>query len=128
MNSGIIFVKKDEADLACGELLGKTLLERPIDELKKAGIEEICLVGDSDLEVEGVRKASSVEAIGDLPEGKVLLTTPFYPLINKDDYEKVLAVEDGGAGVCFHVFVYNVQPGIVLDYLTGISHAARDNF
>ncbi len=108
MNSGIIFVKKDEADLACGELLGKTLLERTIDELKKAGIEEICLVGDSDLEVEGVRKASSVEAIGDLPEGKVLLTTPFYPLINKDDYEKVLAVEDGGAVVTAGEDVYDI--------------------
>ena len=34
---------------------------------------------------------------------------------------EALSVEDGGAGVCFHVYVYNVQPGITIDYLTGES-------
>ena len=29
------------------------------------------------------------------------------------------SVEDDGAGVCFHVFVYNIQPGIEIDYATG---------
>lgn len=29
------------------------------------------------------------------------------------------SIEDEGKGVCFHVFVYNHQPGIVLDYATG---------
>lgn len=33
------------------------------------------------------------------------------------------SVEDRGKGVCFHVFVYNVQPGIVIDYATGENHA-----
>ncbi len=31
------------------------------------------------------------------------------------------SVEDQGEGVCFHVFVYNVQPGIVINYQTGES-------
>ncbi len=31
------------------------------------------------------------------------------------------SVEDEGNGVCFNVFAYNVQPGIVIDYLTGKS-------
>lgn len=31
------------------------------------------------------------------------------------------SVEDNGDGICFHVFIYNVQPGIEIDYLTGDS-------
>ncbi|MBR0040268.1 MAG: DNA/RNA non-specific endonuclease [Oscillospiraceae bacterium] len=34
------------------------------------------------------------------------------------------SVEDRGRGLCFHVFVYNVQPGIVIDYATGESRRA----
>lgn len=33
------------------------------------------------------------------------------------------SVEDGGKGICFHVYVYNVQPGIVIDYATGENYA-----
>lgn len=29
------------------------------------------------------------------------------------------SVEDGGDGIMFNVFCYNVQPGVVLDYVTG---------
>lgn len=32
------------------------------------------------------------------------------------------SVEDNGDGICFCVFVYNVQPGIEIDYATGDSH------
>ena len=31
------------------------------------------------------------------------------------------SVEDEGRGVCFHVFLYNVQPGIAIDYADGES-------
>lgn len=31
------------------------------------------------------------------------------------------SVEDGGEGVCYNVYVYNVQPGIEIDYSTGYS-------
>lgn len=34
------------------------------------------------------------------------------------------SVEDDGEGVNYHVFVYNVQPGIEIDYATGESRAA----
>lgn len=33
------------------------------------------------------------------------------------------SVEDEGEGVCFNVFAYNVQPGIVIDYTDGSSYA-----
>ena len=31
------------------------------------------------------------------------------------------SVEDNGDGICFNVFVYNVQPGVIIDYATGNS-------
>lgn len=31
------------------------------------------------------------------------------------------SVEDNGDGICFHIFAYNVQPGIEIDYATGES-------
>lgn len=34
------------------------------------------------------------------------------------------SVEDRGRGVCFHVFAYNVQSGVVIDYATGSSRRA----
>ncbi len=36
------------------------------------------------------------------------------------------SVEDAGAGICFDVFCYNVQPGISIDYATGES--ARETY
>ena len=33
------------------------------------------------------------------------------------------SVEDSGKGVHFNVYCYNVQPGIIIDYATGESHA-----
>ena len=29
------------------------------------------------------------------------------------------SVEDNGEGICFNVFIYNIQPGAHIDYLTG---------
>ncbi len=34
------------------------------------------------------------------------------------------SVEDNGEGICFYVYCYNVQPGVVIDYATGDSYAA----
>ena len=31
------------------------------------------------------------------------------------------SVEDEGEGVCFNVYCFNVQPGVVIDYATGES-------
>lgn len=40
------------------------------------------------------------------------------------------SVEDQGEGICFNIFVYNVQPGIEIDYATGdseVGEAAAEN-
>lgn len=34
---------------------------------------------------------------------------------------EAFSVEDGGTGVSFNVYVYNVQPGVVIDYATGFT-------
>jgi DNA-entry nuclease len=35
------------------------------------------------------------------------------------------SVEDGGEGICFNVYVFNVQPGSEIDYETGIVNGAK---
>jgi len=35
------------------------------------------------------------------------------------------SVEDEGEGICFNVFVYNIQPGVEIDYATGESRLAE---
>lgn len=34
---------------------------------------------------------------------------------------EAFSVEDSGDGICFHVYVYNNQPGVIIDYATGES-------
>ncbi len=36
------------------------------------------------------------------------------------------SVEDSGEGICFNVFVYNVQPGVTIDYATGASRLSEE--
>ena len=50
--------------------------------------------------------------------------TPIYEddnLVATGVQMEAYSVEDHGEGVCFNVFVYNVQPGIIIDYTTGDS-------
>lgn len=37
------------------------------------------------------------------------------------------SVEDGGEGICFNVYCYNVQPGITIDYATGNSSGPQSS-
>lgn len=53
--------------------------------------------------------------------------TPVFDGVNlvADGVEmEAYSVEDDGESVCFHVFVYNVQPGVEINYLTGSSHVS----
>lgn len=50
--------------------------------------------------------------------------TPIYAdddLVASGVQMEARSVEDQGEGICFHVYVYNVQPGVVIDYATGES-------
>lgn len=52
--------------------------------------------------------------------------TPIYEgadLVARGVEMEAWSVEDEGEGVCFHVYAYNVQPGVVIDYATGESWA-----
>ena len=35
------------------------------------------------------------------------------------------SVEDNGSGICFNVYIYNVQPGIKINYETGESSTEK---
>lgn len=55
--------------------------------------------------------------------------TPLYEgsdLVAEGVEMEAWSVEDEGEGVCFHVFVYNCQPGIAIDYATGESRLADE--
>lgn len=50
--------------------------------------------------------------------------TPIYEgtnLLASGVQMEAYSVEDNGKGVCFNVYIYNVQPGIKIDYATGNS-------
>lgn len=52
--------------------------------------------------------------------------TPIYQgnnLLASGVQMEAFSIEDNGQGVQFNVYCYNVQPGIVIDYATGDSHA-----
>jgi DNA-entry nuclease len=50
--------------------------------------------------------------------------TPFFEgenLVASGVQMEGFSVEDKGEGICFNVYAYNVQPGIIIDYLSGES-------
>lgn len=55
--------------------------------------------------------------------------TPFFQgreLVARGVEIEAYSLEDQGRDLCFHVFVYNIQPGIEIDYLTGESRAINE--
>ncbi len=62
-------------------------------------------------------------------DGHVLYrVTPYFKgneLLARGVEMEAYSVEDRGQSLCFHVFVYNIQPGIVLDYRTGENWVER---
>ena len=55
--------------------------------------------------------------------------TPVYregELLARGVHMEARSVEDGGRGILFNVYCYNVQPYITIDYMTGKNHVADD--
>lgn len=55
--------------------------------------------------------------------------TPYYEgddLVARGVFMEAYSVEDNGDGVCFNVFVHNIQPGITIDYATGESTLSKE--
>lgn len=54
--------------------------------------------------------------------------TPIYDgtnLVASGVQMEAMSVEDQAQGICFHVYVYNVEPGVEIDYATGESRLAE---
>lgn len=99
MNSAVLFLSdQKEYDLASLRLNDKMLIEYTIKQLNRLDVDSIFLVGPYNLEVSGVIKRNNIaEVIEELKdrEGKCLLLSPFYPLIKKRDYLRLLDSENG---------------------------------
>lgn len=70
-----------------------------------------------------------VDGYVDSTGGSVLYrVTPLFAgdeLVARGVHMEALSLGDGGVGLRFNVFCYNVQPGIEIDYATGESHIAE---
>lgn len=91
------------------------------------------ITGTRYMNVEGMQPFEDLVASYIIRTGNHVLyrVTPLYDnnnLLANGVLMEAYSVEDNGAGICYNVFVYNVQPGIDIDYATGDSsrHEAID--
>ena len=88
--------------------------------------EENLITGTRYLNVEGMLPFENLVAdyVKETENHVLYRVTPIFEgeeLVARGVQMEGLSVEDEGDGVCFNVFVYNVQPGITIDYATGDS-------
>ncbi len=91
--------------------------------------EENLITGTRYMNVEGMLPFENLVADYVKETGNHVLyrVTPIYEgenLVASGVQMEAMSVEDEGDGVCFNVYVYNVQPGIAIDYRTGESWVA----
>lgn len=69
------------------------------------------------------------EYIDNNPDNHVLYrVTPIFKgnnLVASGVQMEAFSVEDNGNGICFNIYVYNVQPGVEIDYSDGSSQLAK---
>jgi len=93
MKKAIIFINNEkERQLVTSCLLGKRVLDIVASELNRLDMEDIYLIGGGSIEVSGLKKRNNIfevkEELADTD--KLLLLSPLYPLMTKEDYEAVL--------------------------------------
>ena len=94
--------------------------------------EKNLITGTRYLNVEGMLPFENKVAdyIKKYPKRHVLYrVTPIYEgdnLVASGVQMEAYSVEDKGKGVCFNVFCYNVQPGVIIDYSNGKSKLADE--
>ena len=107
---------------------------RALDGLGRCGAAYAC-VGEELMPTEARESISSVKPSGwlnvadyvkETPNHVLYRVTPLYEgdnLVASGVLMEAGSVEDEREGICFNVYVYNVQPGIGIDYATGASWA-----
>ena len=93
--------------------------------------EENLITGTRYLNVEGMLPFENMVADYVTETGNHVLyrVTPVFEgenLLASGVQMEAWSVEDSGEGICFNVYVYNVQPGVEIDYATGDSALAGD--
>lgn len=91
--------------------------------------EKNLITGTCSLNMDGMRpyEVQTVRFLDGSDDHVLYRVTPYFSgseLVPRGVEMEAWSVEDEGTGVCFHVFIYNVQPGIEIDYQTGYSRAA----
>ena len=94
--------------------------------------EENLITGTRYMNVEGMLPFENLVAdyVQETENHVLYRVTPVFEgseLVARGVQMEALSVEDAGEGVCFNVYVYNVQPGITIDYATGESWEEGDS-
>lgn len=92
---------------------------------------ENLITGTRFLNIEGMLPFENLVAdyLKEHPKNHVMFrSTPIYDgdnLVASGVLLEGWSVEDNGSGICFNVYAYNAQPGVIIDYDTGETHPAE---
>ena len=93
--------------------------------------EKNLITGTRYLNIDGMLPFENMIAtyVKDTENHVLFRVTPVYvgnELVARGLLMEAYSVEDEGDGVCFYVYVYNVQPGIVINYADGTSYLSTE--
>lgn len=94
--------------------------------------EENLITGTRYMNVEGMLPFENMvtDFVKDTDYHVLYQVTPVYEgedLVASGVEMEARSLEDNGEGICFHVYIYNIQPGIAIDYATGDSWESDEN-